>query len=103
MNRRLSIAIVVIGAIAGAALIALFNTNAAEIRAWVEEDPRTRTRVVLYALSVVVAGPVIACSAYLWFVDRRRPLRILAAVLTAAALGLVFFLFRLVNLLEAAT
>src|SRR5262245_33670523 len=101
MDRRLRIVIVVLGAIVGATLIALFNVNEAELRAWVEEDPRPRARVVLYVLSVVVAGPVLACSAYLWFVDRRRGLRIIAGVLTVAALAIVFFLYRLANLLGA--
>src|SRR5262245_23422753 len=102
MDRRLRIVIVVLGAIVGATLIALFNTNEAELRAWVEEDPRPRARVVLFALSVAVAGPVLACSAYLWFVDRRRMMRIVAGVLTVAALAIVVFLFHLANLLEAA-
>jgi hypothetical protein len=102
VNRGLSLVIVVVGAIVGATLIALFNANQAEIRAWVEEDPRTRGRLVLYALSVAVAGPVLACSGYLWFVDRRRVLRIVAAVLIVAALAIVFLLFRLANLLDGA-
>jgi hypothetical protein len=102
VDRRLRIVIVVLGAIVGATLIALFNTNEAELRAWVEEDPRPRARVVVSALAVAVSGPVLACSAYLWFVDRRRMMRIVAGVLTVAALAIVFFLFRLVNLLEAA-
>ena len=102
MNRRLSVVIVVIGAIVGATLIALFSANKAELRAWVEVDPRTRGRLIVYALSVAVAGPVLACSAYLWFVDRRRVLRLAAGVLTVAALAIVFLLFRLANLLEAA-
>jgi hypothetical protein len=102
VNRSLSVVIVVIGAIVGATLIVLFNANEAELRAWVEEDPRTRGRLVLYLLSIAVAGPVLACSAYLWFVDRRRLLRIVAAVLAVAALAIVFLLFRLANLLEGA-
>jgi hypothetical protein len=102
VDRRLRIVIVVLGAMVGGTLIALFNTNETELRAWVEEDPRPRARVVVSALAVAVAGPVLVCSVYLWFVDRRRMMRIVAGVLTVAALAIVFFLFRLANLLDAA-
>jgi hypothetical protein len=127
-TRRKAIAIVGAGTLLGAVLITMADQFQPEVRAWVEQDPHVRVRVVIMALVLLTTGPALAMSAYFWHLGRRivragrcpppglcvwrdtpvltgrtavvrgRLLATLGAVFGVAGLLLAFFLWRLMSL-----
>lgn len=69
--RRVTIAFVVAGAVVGAALIALATAYRPAFEDWLKEDLRARARLVMGALAVATAGPVLGLSGYMWIFGRR--------------------------------
>jgi hypothetical protein len=114
---------VVIGAILGAVLIAVFEAYEESLRTWLLQDPaqsRTRAGTVLALLGVLIVGPLLALSAWLWASALRLPpgvalrlnqdtsiaanravrhgtslFRIFAIVLVLAACALIWLLWRM--------
>jgi hypothetical protein len=102
-TRARAIAVFVgIAAIVGATLIRVADRFEPALRAWLIEDPRGRSRIVLAMLAALTAGPALAAAGYCWRVggSRRRVLRVVAIVLAVASVLLVFVLWRFFVLLE---
>ena len=70
-TRRTASAIVLVGAVVGAALIVTGDQLQPTFRAWVQQDPDLRVRVVILGLVLLTAGPPIGMSVFLWSVGRR--------------------------------
>ncbi len=64
--RRLAIAIAIIGALAGATLIALFESFRSEVRAWIREDFQARGKLVLLIAAVLTTAPLMTLAVCLW-------------------------------------
>lgn len=64
-SRRLALGIVLLGALAGAAVIAAFEQYRADLDAWLKGDPAD-ARVVLGVATAVVCLPVLGAAAWLW-------------------------------------
>ena len=68
--RRQALAVVVIGACAGALLIAAFERYRVPLKDWALADP-ARAQLVLLLLAVLLLAPLLAFSAYLWRLGQR--------------------------------
>ena len=102
-TRARGIAVLVgIAAIVGATLIRVADRFEPALRAWLIEDPRGRSRVVLALLAALTAGPALSPPGDCWRVggSRRRVLRVVAIVLAVASVLLVFALWRFFVLVE---
>jgi hypothetical protein len=64
--RRKAVTILVVGAIAGVTLLVVAGAVRPDLEAWLKEDLRGRSRIVLGAIAVLMAGPLLALAAYLW-------------------------------------
>ena len=69
--RRKAVTILIAGAIVGAALLAIAGAVRPDLEAWLKEDLRGRSRIVLGAIAVLMAGPLLALAAYLWHLGGR--------------------------------
>ena len=70
-TRRTASAIVLVGALVGAALIAAADQLQPTLRTWVLQDPDVRMRVIILGLVLLTTGPAIGMSVFLWSVGRR--------------------------------
>ena len=128
--RRTVLVIVGCGALLGIAMIKMAGALRPDLQAWVERDEDVRLRIVLAAVTLLTAGPVLGVAGYLWHLGRRivrverypppgfrvvrdtpvvigkaasrhgRLVQAFAAVVGAAGLLLAFFLWRLFFLLR---
>ena len=64
--RRTALLIVGAGTLVGVLLIVMADSGRPAFEAWVDADLHTRFRLVAGALIVLMAGPAIAMSVYLW-------------------------------------
>ena len=73
--------------------------------AWVREDPHTRVRLIIGALTLATSGPLIGMAIYCWRVaaTKGRMLRYLAVFTGGSGLLLAFLLWRFLFLIEQAT
>ena len=96
-DRRLTVGIVVAGAIAGALLIGIAQRWRPEFEAWVAADPYRRVRLMLAALGLATSGPLLIVAGVLWRSGggRSRGSRAAALALTVAAIVLSLILWRL--------
>ncbi len=129
--RRRALLIVGAGTLVGVLLLATVDSGRPAFEAWVDADRHARSRLVAGALILLMAGPAIAMSVYLWRLgtqivqSRRFPppgrrvvrdtpvvigeaaaragrwLRILAVALGVSGLLLAVLLWRLVSRLTA--
>jgi hypothetical protein len=106
-SRRRALLVVVASAVLGAALIVVARRHRPELEAWVRADPGPRARLVMAALALALAGPLLAVSLWLWRrggqdAARGRWLRVVAVLLGLATLVLAWMLWRLAGLLAPA-
>jgi hypothetical protein len=100
------VAIVVVGAAAGAVMIAAWTYVKPSLEAWLREDPQQlerRARIVILIVSAFISGPALAFAVYFWRLGARarhpRLLRAAAIAIAAAATTIPILLWRLVSLL----
>jgi hypothetical protein len=100
------VAIVALGAAAGAAMIAAWTYFRPSLEAWLREDPQQlerRVRIVILILSACISGPALAFAVYSWQLGARvahgRILRFVAVMVGTAAVIIPILLWRLVSLL----
>ena len=68
---RIGVAIVAGGALIGYVLINAAGQRRPEFEAWVQQDPSSRLPMVIAAVVLGTAGPVLGVAAYLWHLGRR--------------------------------
>jgi hypothetical protein len=94
--------LVIVGAIAGAIVIAIKQHYREAFNAWVLEDPRSRVRIIMTVVTVSTSGPLLGMAIYCWRVaaTKGRMLRYLAVFTGGSALLLAFLLWRFLFLIE---
>jgi hypothetical protein len=103
-SRRPAIVVVVVGGIAGAAMIAALQTYREPLEQWLLSDPAqtpARARLLIAAVGSLLVFPLLAFAAYAWSIagamdaSRARGLKAVAVILVAGALMLAAVLWRL--------
>src|SRR5687768_7891140 len=64
--RRSALTILVVGAVAGVALIAIAGAVRPDVEAWLKADLRGRSRIVLGVMALMLLAPLFGMTAYLW-------------------------------------
>ena len=128
--QRTGLVIVGAGAILGVLLMSVAASLRPDFEAWVRQDLNVRVRMVIFALTLLTAGPALGMAGYFWHLGYRiirterypppglrvvrdtlvvsgeaarrrgRLLQALGAVTALASLLLAFFLMRLLALLD---
>jgi hypothetical protein len=68
---RIAVAIVACGALLGIVFIKLAGERRPWFEAWVKEDPGARLPMVIAAVTLLTAGPVLGMAAYMWHLGQR--------------------------------
>jgi len=68
--RRTGLMIVGGGTLLGFVLITMAAERRADFEAWVREDVDFRLRLVLTAMTLLMAGPLLGFAGYLWYLGR---------------------------------
>ena len=102
--RRSALLLLVVGALAGAAMIAAFQAYREPLQAWMLADPtqlHARARLLIAAAGSLLVVPLLAFAAYVWRMagaldaPRGRGLKIMAAILVVCSVLLAASLWRL--------
>ena len=131
--RRIAMLMIVCGTIGGVLLLMGADRFRSSFEAWLQQDLRARTMLVVTMLCVVVTAPGLGVAWYLWRLGARvarsgrypppglrvlhdteivtgapailrmRTARVLASVLALASVLLAFFIWRVVSLLLASS
>jgi hypothetical protein len=64
--RRHALTILLVGAAAGVALIAIAGALRPDVEAWLKADLEARSRIVLGVMAFLLGAPLVGLAAYLW-------------------------------------